>query len=238
MNLRDRYYWWRRRATNSAPSGPTVLLNAAYLTDTLLNDAALPIANGDSVASWATATGGTFTQALADAAGADSTFCIFTTADGVQTGGNNAALTTATPITIPANADCVIYAKCVYAGGDFYLFGKSDGASYIQFDENNGAAVKGDGGGSAGTLAYPVPGSYLFRARRASNVWRFAWTGQSDFVADSDTLAGGAVTVDTLLAANSMASFSASGNYLQKIYIRHGTSAPDTAYETSNGGAL
>ena len=51
----------------------------------------------------------------------------------------------------------------------------------------------------------------------------------------------GSISFDTLLAygaSGTLSTFSTSGMYLQKLYIRHGTSSPDTDYETANGGVL
>jgi len=230
----------------AAVAGPTVLLNADYLTDTLLNDADLLIANGDSVASWATATGGTFTQALATRAGADSTFCVFTTADGVQTGGNNAALTVATPITIPAATDCVIYVKAKLSiSPTFYAFGSSTVAG-------NRIAVQGDGdagvdimfsGTTQISLYYGThtAGVYLYRFRRSGSSWYIARTGDAEQSATVSGTATAAISLDTMLGqrvGGTLDTFSATGEYLQKAYIYHGSSSPDTTYETNNGGVL
>jgi hypothetical protein len=225
------------RRVAAAASGPTVILDAAYLTDTLLNASANPVSDGDPVDSWAMATGGTFTNALAVTAGA-SAYPVYVTASGVHTGGGNAAVTCATPVTIPADTDCVIYVKFNFAGGDFYPLGHSTGLSKFQCDENGGFYLAAPGFVTIGRDIYPTAGVTLARARRTSNVWTFAMTGNAEAGADGGTMAGQALTFDTLLASSSMGEFSSTGNYIQKIKIWSGTSDPDTAYETANGGVL
>lgn len=228
-------------------SGPTVLLNAAYLTDTILNDVAAPAGNLDALSSWAMATGGTFTKALAVAAGAsgvDGPF--YVTASGVHTGGVNVALTCATPVVIPADTDCVIYVKAKLSlSPTFYAFGSSTVAG-------NRIAVQGDGdagveitfGGTNQVSVYygtHAAGVYLYRFRRSGSSWYIARTGDAEQSATVSGTATAAISLDTLLGhrtGGTLDTYSATGEYLQKAYIFHGSSTPDTAYEIANGGTL
>ena len=226
----------------AAPSAPTILLDLNYATDTLLNASANPVSNGDPVDSWVAATGGTWTQALAVAAGADPQYLTYVAASGVHTAGLNAALTVATPVTIPADTACVIYIRCVVTTWPIFL-GKSNGDGEISFDPYSGVGIKSsDGSAYYSAFVEPGPGTYLVRYRRTSaGVWSLAHTGQVE-VGGGDNYAG-AIVFDTLLGRGTAGSgvlndFVASGQYLQKLYIYHGSSSPDTTYETNNGGVL
>ncbi|MBX7106660.1 MAG: hypothetical protein K1X57_21475, partial [Gemmataceae bacterium] len=62
---------------SAAPSGPTVLADLNYLTDSgILNMVGAPIENGFYVGTWPWAVGGTATSALAIAAGADGSITV------------------------------------------------------------------------------------------------------------------------------------------------------------------
>jgi len=229
----------------AAVAGPTVLLNADYLTDTILDEVSAPVGNGSTVTSWTMATGGVWTSALAVAAGAADQ-PTYITASGVHTNGASAALTVATPITIPANADCVIYVKAKLSiSPTFYAFGSSTVAG-------NRIAVQGDGdagvdimfsGTTQISLYYGThtAGVYLYRFRRSGSSWYIARTGDAEQSATVSGTATAAISLDTMLGqrvGGTLDTFSATGEYLQKAYIYHGSSSPDTTYETNNGGVL
>lgn len=233
------------RAGASAVAGPTVLLNAAYLTDTLLDDTASSISNGENVGSWAMATGGTYTRSSAVDAGA-SDWPVYVAASGVHTAGGLAALTCATPVTIPANADCVIYVKGnLQATSQLRALGKTNGYGRFEIGGDGDCLINLVIGASDSVTAYfavAATGVKLYRCRRVSGVWSSVMTGETEIAMTATGTVTGALSFDTLLAfANSGAgldSFSAPGDYLQKLYIYHGSSTPDTAYEIANGGTL
>ncbi len=225
----------------ASASGPTVLLNANYLTDTLLQAGDIAMADGERVNKWTMATGGEWNYALANAAGALSR-PTYIAASGVHTDGESSALTVATPVTIPADTACVIYIRCVVTTWPIFL-GKSNGDGEISFDPYSGVGIKSsDGSAYYSAFVEPGPGTYLVRYRRTSaGVWSLAHTGQVE-VGGGDNYAG-AIVFDTLLGRGTAGSgvlndFVASGQYLQKLYIYHGSSSPDTTYETNNGGVL
>ena len=239
---------------SAAPSGPTVILDANYATDTIINLADVPISNGEFVKSWTPATGPAFTSALAIAAGATDSPA-WVSASGVETLGASAAVTSATPVTIPADADCVIYAVANVAeyglllllgsastlGPTLRITGGSTGdteSSQITFGLKPSAFES-----VIATLSGLYQGQMTVRVRRVSGVWRYAATGVADaaMTVDGVPLTSYSISLDTLLATNSGASlneFAASGNFIQKIKIWSGTSDPDTDYETANGGIL
>ena len=233
----------------AAVAGPTVLLNADYLTDTILNDVSAPAGNLDALSSWATATGGTFTKALAVAAGAsvvDGPF--YVTTSGIHTDGVNVALTVATPITIPANTDCVIYVKVkLQMTSQLTVFGNSASDTRLELfgDWDTAASFAIANAGSDGVTAFwgtAVTTATLYRLRRSGSTWYAARTGDAEQTMTGFGTTTAAISINTLLAYSSTGSglnqFSQGGNYLQKLYIRSGTSTPDTDYETANGGTL
>jgi len=241
----------------ASASGPTVLLNADWLTDTLLNASANPVSNGDPVDSWATATGGTFTNALAVTAGA-SQYPVYVAASGVHTAGGSAALTVATPITIPANADCDIYfyvnlsqyeSTMIAAGltaGTGYVFfiagdTETDHAAQLWLTETDGLSR---------TLSGAITtGDYLIRFGRASNAWTCAATGVADapMVENGMPTLGAAISIDTLLArsgtGSGLTNFSLTGGYIKKACIvtypsgYSGRAAYRSALETTLSGS-
>lgn len=232
-----------RAGAASAPAGPTVILNAAYLTDTLLTPGSAAVGNGDPVESWAMATGGTFNYGLAASAGANVN-PVYVTASGVHTDGGSAALTCATPVVIPADTDCVIYVKCVLAGFGDIIIGKSNNAMHFAFGGGAGWYIQNAAGAFATLYGEPTDSTFLARARRVSGVWYFAWTGQAETVSGGGTLGAASLSFDTVLGyassggAGTLDTFPPAGQYIQKIKILSGTSDPDTAYETANGGTL
>lgn len=245
------YIGSRSRAPLSAGGGgPTVLLDANYLTDTLINPSDAAVSNGERVKSWTMATGGAWTSALAIAAGAGQA-PIYVAASGVHASIDNGALTCAAPVTILADADCVIYAKvnlgALESGLNFIgsstsgqnvSIGTSDG------DGNHTANIAFDGIGTSYATAVmtgqTATGVYLLRFTRASGVWSFACTGVASAAMIPTGAVSGAISFDTLLAygGGTLTSFSSTDMYLQKLKIWSGTSDPDTAYETANGGTL
>jgi len=253
MNLRDRYYWWRLRATDSAPSGPTVIANLNYLTDPgILNMVGAPIENGFYVGTWPWATGGTATSALAIAAGADGG-PVYDLTNGVGSDGTgNQALTLPSPVTIPADADCVIYVKANLGAleASMSVLGKTSGAGVgVNIGTGDGEtehtiniSFSPTANASIALTSLVATGVYLFRLTRASGVWSAAATGFASAAMTAAGTVSGAVSFDTLLAktdsGGSLDSFSATTMYIQKIKIWSGTSDPDTAFETANGGAL
>jgi len=234
----------------AAVAGPTVLLNADWSTDTILDEVSAPAGNGSTVTSWTMATGGVWTSALAVAAGAADQ-PTYITASGVHTNGAFAALTVATPITIPADTDCVIY---VVANLSAYetagaMLGMSSAAA-VRLEIEVGDTELGHrvflnfsaGGQAFLRLSATVTGVYLFRLTRAAGVWSIAATGVASAAMTPTGTVTGAISFDTLmaysLAGSGLDTFASSGLYLQKIKIWSGTSDPDTAYETANGGTL
>jgi len=232
----------------SGGASPTVLLNAAYATDTIVDDGAVPIANGNPVDSWTFTTGGEFNYTLANLAGA-SARPQWIAASGVHTNGTNAALTCATPITIPADTDCVIYVKANLGalesglnaiGGStnshFVSIGTSDG------DGDHSANIEIGGGNDLNAVmtGKTTTGVYLLRFTRASGVWLFACTGVASAAMAPTGTVSGAISFNTLLGygGGTLSSFSSPGMYLQKLKIWSGTSDPDTVFEAANGGAL
>lgn len=231
-------------APPAVASGPTVIADLNWLTDSgILNMVGAPIENGFYVGTWPWATGGTATSALAIAAGADGG-PVYDLTNGVGSDGTgNQALTLPTPVTIPADTDCVIYLKCVLAVYGDMLIGKSNSYASIVFGGNAGWQLLNAAGAGASCYGEPTDATYLARARRSSGVWSFAWTGQAELAADGGgTLGSAAIIIDTILARSTGGSnldeFPLTGQYLQKLYIYHGSSSPDTAYETANGGIL
>jgi hypothetical protein len=243
-----------RRKPSSGSSGPTVLLDANWATDTIVDDGLVPIADGNPVDVWTMATGGEWTYTTAAVAGA-SARPIWVAASGVHTAGASAALTTASPVTIPADTDCVIYVVANVAeyglalalgstaatGPNLRITGGSTGdteSSQISFGLKPSAFES-----VIATLSGLYQGQMTVRVRRVSNIWRYAATGVADaaMTVDGVPLTSYSISLDTLLATNGGASlneFSASGCYIQKLKIWSGTSDPDTAYETANGGTL
>ncbi len=222
---------------------PTVVLNIGDAGNaTWGNDSnEFPPPDGGYCTKTVTGTGGPFLSSLAILAGATEP-PTYNTGQGIHTLGANAALACATPVVIPADADCVIYIKCVLASFGDIILGCSTSGAYIVFGGTGGWAIVN--ASAAGTFCYgePTDATFLARARRTSGVWTFAWTGQAEIAADGGgTLGNAAITLDTLLAQGNGATlngFSPTGQYLQKAYIFHGSSTPDTAYETANGGIL
>ena len=234
----------------ASASGPTVLLNANYLTDTLINLSNVPVSNGEYVKSWATATGGTFTSALAIAAGATDA-PVYVAASGVETLGANAALTVATPITIPADTDCDIWVYTYWSEAGYnYLLGRVSGSEFVALDDSLGGQVaNSEGGLSYYDGAYPAVGWRLLRAgRSAAGAWTFAWTGRSEVSATDSGAGAGQIRLDTILAMDGTGSgflgnFASSGNFLKAARIvtypsgYAGRAAYRSAYETAISGA-
>lgn len=232
-------------------SAPTILLDLNYATDTLLNASANPVSNGDPVDSWVAATGGTWTQALAVAAGADPQYLTYVAASGVHTAGNNAALTTATPITIPADVDCDIWVYTYWSGAGYnYLLGRVSGSEFVALDDSLGGQVaNSEGGLSYYDGAYPAVGWRLLRAgRSAAGAWTFAWTGRSEVSATDSGAGAGQIRLDTILAMDGSGSgllgnYASSGNFLKAARIvtypsgYAGRAAYRSAYETAISGA-
>jgi hypothetical protein len=246
----NRYYRAPKRVV--AESGPTVLLDANYLTDTLLRlDDSPATSSGHIVARWITGTGGEFNRTLAQAAGATDDTQL-TVGSGVSTGGVAAALTCATPVTIPANTDCVIYAKVNLGAyeSQLYAVGASgSGNRYVSIntgDTETEHSTTLNFDGSANVYAVLTgeitTGVYLLRYTRASGVWSFACTGVASAAMTPTGTVSGAISFDTLLAFSSaggtLDAFSGSTMFVQKLKIWTGTSSPDTTFETANGGTL
>ena len=235
------------RRVAAAASGPTVILDAAYLTDTLLDESNGAVSNGSTVGSWAMAAGGTWTYVLANAAGATE-YPAYITASGVHTNGGNAALTCATPVTIPAATDFVAYLKLVMpASASACLIGNSAAANRVITVETIEGEVSInfsiDGSNYAGVFSSTdMEGTKLYRFRRSGSTLYIAATGLAESSASVTGAITGAAAFDTLLGYSSTGSgltgFAASGCYLQKAYIFHGSSTADTTYETNNGGVL
>mgnify|MGYP003558049476 CR=1 FL=1 len=239
------------RRVAAAASGPTVILDAAYRTDTLLDQGLVPITNGGELDSWAMATGGTFNYETAFLAGASARpiWLLGTPGPGgVHTAGNNAALTCATPVTIPAATDFVAYLKLVMpASASACLIGNSAAANRVITVETIEGEVSInfsiDGSNYAGVFSSTdMEGTKLYRFRRSGSTLYIAATGLAESSASVTGAITGAAAFDTLLGYSSTGSgltgFAASGCYLQKAYIFHGSSTADTTYETNNGGVL
>ena len=234
----------------AAPSAPTVLLNAAYATDTLLDEGDAAVGNGSRVHKWTMSTGGLWTFALAEPAGA-LVAPVNVTASGVHTGGDNAALTCTTPVTIPADTDCVIYVKANLGAYESTMvpLGLSTGG-YLEINSGDtelghdvtlgldGTFTNYVGGRLGGSI---TTGVHLIRLIRASGAWTFAATGTASFSPATGGTVAGAFSFNTLLARGSSGTldlFSSSAMCLQKLKISYGSSSPDTAYELANGGLL
>lgn len=230
--------------TAVAAAGATVILNAAYATDTLLDGLGDPITDLDLLDSWAPATGPTFNFTNAYAAGATQR-PVYVAASGVS-GGAQAALTSATTVTIPAGQDCLIYVKAnLGVTPRLYPLGLSSSA-----DVRVGVAGDGDatvdvsvGATLSVSLYYDThsAGVYLYRFRRSGSSWYIARTGDAEQSATVIGTATAAISFDTLLGyrnGSGLDVFSASGDYLQKLKISYGSASPDTAYELANGGLL
>jgi hypothetical protein len=212
-----------------------------------MNDSDLAITNGDPVKSWAFATGGTATQALAVAAGADPQYLTWVAASGVHTSGLNAALTLPTPVTIPAATDCVIYALIKLPVTSQLLALGNSTSALTRIDIGGDGEVSGNVtiDGSNQALSYwasATTTATLYRFRRSGSTWYAARTGDAEQTMSNTGTPTGAIVFDTLLAyggsGTGLDAFSPTGNYLQKLYIYHGSSTPNTAYEIANGGAL
>ena len=231
----------RRRAASGILT-PTVVLNIGDDGNaTWGNDSnEFPPPDGGYCTKTVTGVGGPFLSSLAILAGATEP-PTYNTGQGIHTLGANAALTCATPVVIPADADCVIYLKCVVSD-TMYQLGSTSNQACIQFDAAAGFYMQGNDASVVSLYGEPAAGTYLVRVRRASNAWRIAWTGQADAAAEGDAIGGASLSFDTLLARSGatpgLAFFSSTGQYLQKAYIYHGSSTPDTDYETANGGVL
>lgn len=231
-------------------SGPTVLLDANWATDTIVDDGLVPIADGNPVDVWTMATGGDFNYTTAAVAGA-SARPIWVAASGIHTAGNNAALTTASPVVIPADTDCVIYVKANLAlEMELKALGNSAAVDVrLLVQAGDGVAehlvtlfLNGTNYVSATMTAQTAAGVYLLRFTRTSGVWSFACTGVASASMAATGTVTGSLAFNTLLAFSSTGSglddFSGSGIYLQKLKIWSGTSDPDTTFETANGGTL
>lgn len=235
------------RASASAPAGPTVILDANYLTDALLNGGGSAIGNGDLVGSWPTATGGTFTDTLALAAGATDR-CTYVTASGVHTAGLAAALTLPTPVTIPAG-EFRMYYRFKYSGSGILYFLSSpqslSAAGGAQIYIYSGATRLQCAAGTSTEVAGSfTAGDYtLFCCRDASDVLYYAWSGSATLQAGGSMV--GSFEFANMLAQSSDESsggildyFSSSGNFIQKIKIESGISSRDLVWEAANGGTL
>ena len=231
-------------------SGPTVILDANYATDTIINLADVPISNGEFVKSWTPATGPAFTSALAIAAGATDSPA-WVSASGVETLGASAAVTSATPVTIPANTDCVIYVEAnlgALESGLYAIGSTADNAAIVCSTGDGGSDhsvilsfADGTSNVTAVMAGRTATGVHLLRFIRASGVWSFACTGVASAAMSPTGTVSGVLAFDTLLAfggSGTLASFSLTDMCLQKLKIWKGTSSPDTDYETANGGVL
>lgn len=240
----------KAKDSSGGGGGPTVILDLDYLTDTILNAGDTTIADGQRIKSWAAATGGTFTKALAVAAGADGE-PKYVSASGVHTEGNSTALTSATPVTIPADTDCVIYVEAnlgALESGLYAIGSTADNAAVVCSTGDGGSDhsvilsfADGTSDVAAVMTGRTATGVHLLRFIRASGVWSFACTGVASAAMTPTGTVSGALTFDTLLAiglSGTLASFSFTSMYLQKLKIWKNTSSPDTDYETANGGVL
>lgn len=208
----------------AAPSGPTVLLDANWATDTILDDGLVPIADGNPVDVWTMATGGEWNYTQAAVAGA-SARPIWVAASGVHTAGNNAALTTATPITIPAlaTADWDIWVYCVVpASGVGSPIGKSTSITTwprIEIQAGTGPVIVDDNGdGASDGSASMAAGARLVRFGNTAGALNVAWTGEADHAMDMEGYAG-TFTFDSLFAQIAIAVYSATGFYLKVLRI-------------------
>lgn len=233
-------------------AGPTTILDLNWLTDPgILSMIGAPIENGFYVGTWPFATGGTATSALAIAAGADGG-PVYDLTNGVGSDGTgNQALTLPTPVTIPADTDCVIYVVAnLPVEGEMYVMGSTAAASLVRINggyepDTSNAQVRVDLG-LFGVVYANLTGLYTgqmtIRIRRVSGVWRSAATGVADTAMTVDLAPSSfAISLDTLHGVgggSGLNAFSSTGCYLQKLKIWSGTSDPDTAYETANGGVL
>jgi hypothetical protein len=226
----------------SAAAAPTVILNAVYLTDTLLNASANPVSNGDPVDSWAMATGGTFTNALAVTAGA-SAYPVYVAASGVHTAAGNAALTCATPVTIPADTDFRLYVSFKMTSGLLFALGRTSGIGRLQISPAGGVSLNAPSGTNAArSAAIPTGSNVLLRILRVGTTYTSAWTGTaSATMTDGDITLAEEFTFNTLLAysdgESSLDTFSDTGNYLRTLKISYGVGTADTDYETTINGS-
>lgn len=236
----NRYYLAPKRA--SSGSSPTVLLNAAYLADTLLNEGATPCANGEQVDSWAAATGGTFNFTRAELAGAAGR-PLFITASGVHTSGGNCALTVATPITIPDGQDFRLYVSFKLTAGNLWALGNTNKGGRLEMNPVVGLTLFAVDGHSI-TLASAIPtgSNVLLRILRSGTSYTAAWTGTaSAAMTDGSAHGTDGFEFNTLLgysdSESTLDQFSDSGNYLRTLKIEYGVGTADTAYETAINGS-
>mgnify|MGYP007024654492 CR=1 FL=1 len=123
---------------------------------------------------------------------------------------NGAALTSATPVTIPANTDCVIYVKANLGAYESTMvpLGLSTGG-YLEINSGDtelghdvtlgldGTFTNYVGGRLGGSI---TTGVHLIRLIRASGAWTFAATGTASFSPATGGTVAGAFSFNTLLA--------------------------------------
>lgn len=202
---------------------PTTLLMLPWLpgTATFLKDATHIAGNGDVVTSWTPLAGADWTSALAIGAEALAG-PLLDTANGINDEISGRALTTGTPITIPANTDFDLWVLAVIdATGTLYALGRSVTSNdVISITASDVVCENVEGDFIAGTG--PGAGAKLFRISIVAGVAKIAWTGQAEFAASDEGFSGGALVLDTVLASGNtvnLAHFSDAGNYLKAIRI-------------------
>ena len=239
----------------AAASGPTVLLDADWSTNTILNDSDLAITNGDPVKSWAFATGGTATQALAVAAGADPQYLTWVAASGVHTNGLNAAVTLPTPVTIPADTEFRLYCRGHWSGSSGGLLAflsspqagsEAGGTAFYIFndtiDTRVGLALY-EGGTTTVTGTVATGDVLVLFSRNGAGDIQVAWSGSSTLQTVA-SLSRQIQIAHVLAFGNDEASsaninvFSTTGNYFKSAKLTLGVSGRDTVYEAANGGTL
>jgi hypothetical protein len=230
------------RRKPSSGSSATTLVNANYLTDSLLQAGDLPIGDGTGVNKWTMATGGLWTYPLAVTAGAVDR-PTYVAASGVHTDGLQAALTTASPVTIPADTDFRLYVSFKMTSGLLFALGRTSGIGRLQISPAGGVNLNAPSGTAAiRSAAIPTGSNVLLRILRVGTTYTSAWTGTaSATMTDGDITLAEEFEFNTLLAysdgESSLDTFSDTGNYLRTLKISYGVGTADTDYETTINGS-